>query len=97
MFTADKIRKIKPTSTYESRLEKSVRKNIAANKRFLKRRIVKTQKENKNFYQFRVDVPDGFRTIDYRNAYINYYKNLGFDVETTDSIAYDMFYITLYW
>lgn len=97
MFTADKIRKIKPTSTYESRLEKSVKQDINNSKRFVKRQVVKTQKRNGKCYQFRVDVPDEFRTVDYREAYEKYYKDLGFNVDTTDSFAYDMFYITLSW
>lgn len=97
MFTADKLRKIKPTSSYQSRLEKSVKQNIENNKRFIKRQLVKTQKRDEKSYQFTVEVPDEFRTADYRDAYIEHYKNLGFEVGTTDSIAYDMFYITLFW
>lgn len=97
MFTADKLRKIKPTSTYQSRLEKSVKQDIKLNKRFLKRRLVKAQKQNERSYQFRVDVPDEFKITDYSEAYEKYYENLGFRVKITGSYTHDMFYVTLHW
>lgn len=97
MFTADKLRKIKPTSSYQSRLEKSVKQNIKNNKRFIKRQLVKAQKRDEKSYQFTVEVPDEFRMVDYREAHEEHYKNLGFKVDATDSHLYDMFYITLFW
>ena len=97
MFTADKLRKIKPTSSYQSRLEKSVKQGIKSNKRFIKRRLVKNQKQNERSYQFGVEVSDEFKTQDYREAYEKYYKSLGFQVKSTGSYVHNMFYITLYW
>ena len=97
MFTADKLRKIKPTSSYQSRLEKSVKQGIKSNKRFIKRRLIKAQKRDEKSYQFTVEVPDEFKTVDYCEAYVEHYQNLGFEVDTTDSVVYDRFYITLFW
>jgi hypothetical protein len=97
MITADKLRNIKPTSTYESRLEKAVKRDIKSNKRFMKRRLIKNQKQNERSYQFGIEVSDEFKTQDYREAYEKYYKNLGFTVKSTGSYVHNMFYITLYW
>ena len=65
MFTADRLRKIKPTSSYQSRLEKSVKQGIKSNKRFIKRRLIKAQKRDEKSYQFTVEVPDEFKTDAY--------------------------------
>ena len=97
MITADKLRKMKITSTYESRLEKAVKQEVKSNKRYIKRRLIKAQKRDEKSYQFTVEVPDEFKTVDYCEAYEKYYKNLGFNVDTTNSVVYDRFYITLFW
>ena len=97
MITADKLRKIKPTSTFQSRLEKAVKQEVKSNKRYIKRQLVKAQKESIVSSDFTVYVPEEFKREDYRKAYEEYFKNLGFKVYTTNCYNYNKFKMTLSW
>lgn len=97
MITADKLRKMKITSTYQTRLEKAVKQEVKSNKRYIKRELIKAHKQNDKSFEFEVCVPKGFKREDYRKAFEKYFQNLGFKVSTSNCYNYNKFDMTLYW